>query len=97
MTVDQFIVLFWQLILEPVIALLFGAGLLVFGYGVVVFIKNSDSDEERKKGGRHMFWGVIGMTIMASAFGIFNLIENTIYQGENPPYRDSTFPSNISP
>ncbi|MBU6430810.1 MAG: hypothetical protein KGJ58_00800 [Patescibacteria group bacterium] len=65
-------------ILNPIIYLLFGLALIIFLYGVFEFIKNSESEEERKKGGEHMLWGIIGMAIMFSAYGIINFILNTL-------------------
>lgn len=65
-------------ILNPLIYLIFALALLVFLYGVFEFIKNSDDAEERKKGGQHILWGVIGMAIMISAYGIINFTLNTI-------------------
>jgi hypothetical protein len=66
-------------ILNPLIYLAFAAAFLVFGYGVVEFIRHADSDEGRETGGRHILWGVVGMFIMASAFGIINLICAVVY------------------
>ena len=66
-------------ILSPIIYLLFGLALLLFLYGVFEFIKKSDDPDERKKGGQHMLWGIIGMAIMFSAYGIINFILNTMW------------------
>ena len=66
-------------ILNPIIYLLFGLALIVFLYGVFEFILKSDDPEERKNGGRHMLWGVVGMAIMLSAYGIINLVLNTMW------------------
>ncbi|MBM2817934.1 MAG: seg [Parcubacteria group bacterium] len=68
-------------ILNPIIYLLFGLALLLFLYGVFEFIKKSDDPDERKKGGQHMLWGIIGMAIMLSAYGIINFILNTMWWG----------------
>ncbi len=68
-------------ILNPIIYLLFGLSLMVFLYGVFEFIKNSDDTEERKKGGQHILWGVVGMAIMFSAYGIINFVLNTMWWG----------------
>jgi len=68
-------------ILNPIIYLLFGLALLLFLYGVFEFIKKSDDPDERKKGGQHMLWGVVGMAIMFSAYGIINFILNTMWWG----------------
>lgn len=64
-------------LINPAIYLLFALAFLYFLWGVTVFIWKSDSEDDRKTGVQHMLWGVIGMFIMVSAFGIINLIENT--------------------
>ena len=66
-------------ILNPLIYLIFALALLIFLYGVFEFIKNSDDAEERKKGGQHILWGIVGMAIMFSAYGIINFVLNTMW------------------
>ena len=66
-------------ILNPAITLLFFLAFLYFVYGVVQFIRHSDSEDGREDGQRHIMWGAIGMFIMISAYGIINLICNTVY------------------
>jgi len=65
-------------ILEPLVWILAGAATIYFLWGVFEFIRDYDSPEARSTGARHMLWGVIGMFIMFSAFGIMNLIAATI-------------------
>lgn len=65
-------------ILTPLIYLFFALALILFLYGVFEFIKNSNDPEERKKGGQHILWGVVGMAIMFSVYGLINLILNTL-------------------
>lgn len=84
-------------IIQPLILLLFALALLYFFWGIAKFIGSVGSDEQRKEGRKHMLWGLIGMAIMISVYGIIELIENTLYQGETPPYRESDFPNNTFP
>ena len=65
-------------IINPIIVLLFAAAVIVFAYGVFEYIKDSDSDEARSTGRRHMISGGIGIFIMISVFGIIQIILNTI-------------------
>lgn len=65
-------------ILTPLVWIFFGLATIYFLWGVFEFIKNYDNPAERGKGAQHMLWGVIGMFIMFSAFGIMNLIAATI-------------------
>ena len=67
-----------QYILNPIIGLMFAVAVVVFIYGVVEFIYGSDNEDRKSAGKNHMIWGVIGMFIMVSAFGIINLITNTV-------------------
>lgn len=65
-------------IINPIIALIFAAGFLVFVWGIVQFMVGLSQDSEQKDDGkRHMLWGVIGMAIMIAALGILRLIANT--------------------
>ena len=64
-------------ILNPLILFLFAAAALIFAWGLVEFLSSPDNEEAKTKGRQHMLWGVIGMFIMISVFGIMNLIINT--------------------
>lgn len=61
-------------IINPLVMLLFAAATLVFFWGVAQFILNAGNEEERTKGKQHMLWGVIGMFIMFSAYGIIRVL-----------------------
>jgi uncharacterized membrane protein YidH (DUF202 family) len=64
-------------IINPVIALMFAIAIIFFLYGVVEFIMNSDNEDKRSEGRKHMVWGVIGLFVMLSTFGIMSLLANT--------------------
>ena len=65
-------------ILTPLVWVFFGLATIYFLWGVFEFIRDYDNPEARGKGAQHMLWGVIGMFIMFSVFGIMNLIGETI-------------------
>ena len=67
-----------EVILNPIIALLFALALVMFLWGVFQFIWLQDSDSARLQGKNHMLWGLLGMFIMFSAFAIMQLIIGTI-------------------
>ena len=50
------------------------AATLVFIWGVVQFVVNTSDAEGRTQGKRHIIWGILGLVIMMSAFGIMNLV-----------------------
>jgi hypothetical protein len=65
-------------IVNPLITLMVAVAVIYFLYGVFEFVKNAESSEERKKGGMHMLFGAIGLALMATAYGVLNLIIATI-------------------
>lgn len=66
-------------ILNPLITLMFSAAVVVFLYGVFEFVrgKSQGDQDAHTTGGRHILWGIIGMAIMVSAYGIIHLICGT--------------------
>jgi hypothetical protein len=76
-------------IVYPIIGFLFALALVYFLWGVVKFIWNWGNPADREAGQKHMLWGVIGMAIMLSAFGIMyfiftSVVVNTGYGGSVP-------------
>lgn len=71
-------------ILDPIIAFMFIAAFLVFVWGIVIFIKNSNNETEREKGKKHMIWGIVGLVVMFSCYTILQIIVNTL-DLESPP------------
>ncbi len=63
-----------RVILNPLIIFLFALAMAYFLYGVMQFIVNPGSEEMKKTGKSHMIWGVVGMAIMVSVFGIMKII-----------------------
>lgn len=61
-------------ILNPLIALMFAVALLVFIWGVARYIWSPDDESLRESGRKSMLWGIIGMVIMVSVFGIMRFI-----------------------
>lgn len=80
-TVLKLIGLFSTTILNPIIAILFSVALVYFIYGVVQYIWNPDNEQLRERGRRNMLWGIIGLTIMVSVFGIMRFIISTLGAG----------------
>lgn len=67
-----------DLILNPLITLLFAVALGYFLFGLLRFIQNQDDANAQEEGKRHMVWGVIGIFLMVAVYGILNLIGATL-------------------
>jgi ABC-type thiamin/hydroxymethylpyrimidine transport system permease subunit len=72
-----------EIIINPLILLLFGVALLFFVYGVFEYILKARANPAKMKEGRsHMLWGLVGMFVMISVFGFFKILLNTLPVGE---------------
>ena len=66
-------------VINPLIGLLFAISLVVFIVGVIEFLQERDSSSQKSNDGKqHLLWGLVGMFIMISVFGIMNLLKNAI-------------------
>ena len=61
-------------VVNPLIGFLMAAATLVFIWGVVQFMTNTADAEGRSSGRNHIIWGIVGLVIMVSVFGIMNLV-----------------------
>lgn len=78
MTADRLISNIKTEILNPVLTVLFALAMFFFLWGVLEMIRGAASDTAREVGRKHLLWGLVGMAIMASAFGITNLVCGTV-------------------
>tara|TARA_B100000745_G_scaffold76030_2_gene46007 strand:+ start:9085 stop:9333 length:249 start_codon:yes stop_codon:yes gene_type:complete len=69
-------------IIDPVVLLIFSAGVFLFTWGLVVFLLNLESSEKRQVGVKHMIWGILGVFVMATVFGIIDIITETFGLGD---------------
>lgn len=68
---------FVDFIIDPAILLIFTFGFFLFIWGLVQFLWNLDEGGENSSGKQHMLWGIVGMLIMVSVYGIINIVDNT--------------------
>lgn len=61
-------------LINTVIGLLFSVAVLIFLWGVVQFIAKSGDEAGRTKAKGIMTWGIVGLVVMASVWGILNAL-----------------------
>ncbi len=64
-------------ILMSVIKLIGALALLFFLWGVMKFIRDADNAAKREEGRQFIIWGIIGLFVMVSVFGLVRILENT--------------------
>jgi len=62
----------------PFVIFLIALASMIFIWGLLEFIAGADNEEKRNIGKRHLVWGIIGLFIMLSVYGIIQLIANFI-------------------
>jgi uncharacterized membrane protein YidH (DUF202 family) len=65
----------------PIATVVFATGFMLFMWGLVRFLWNIDNESGRDTGKQHMVWGIVGMFIMVSIWGIIAMIDNTFGLG----------------
>ncbi len=79
MTIVPFLRNVANVILNPLIFLMFAIAFLYFVWGAIRFL-SSDADDKgnnRKESRDSMVWGILGMVIMFSVYGLVNFVLNT--------------------
>jgi len=67
----------FELVIDPLIRLLFAAAIVYFVYGVFTYIRKADDSDARLEGANHILWSTVGLFIMVSVWGIIAILEST--------------------
>lgn len=59
------------------------AVLYIVYYTVMYFIKGKEGDEGRREAGMQILWGVVGLFVIISIWGLVNILVNTFPVGDN--------------
>ena len=65
-------------VIDPTVKVIFTLGLFLFFYGLVEYLWELKDGKADGDGRQHMLYGMIGMLIMVSVYGIIALIMNTL-------------------
>lgn len=60
-----------------VIPLIFALAVVMFVWGVVQYVINSDEEAKKAKGRQFMIWGIIALAVMLSVWGLVKILGNT--------------------
>jgi hypothetical protein len=63
-------------LLKPIIPLMVGLAVAVFIYGVLVLMF-SEGGEKKEDGKKYMVWGIIGIFVMVSVWGLVHILITT--------------------
>ncbi len=74
MTIVPFLYKLNNLVLNPLILLAFAVSFVCFLYGIVKFLSLDVADKSRTEARNSIMWGIVGMVIMFSVYGIIKFI-----------------------
>lgn len=77
MTIVPFLYNVNRLILNPLILLMFGLAFVYFIYGGIRFLSAEPGDKSRIEARDSMMWGIVGMVIMVSVYGLIRFVLGT--------------------
>ena len=63
-------------LIRPLVPLLIGLAVVVFIYGVLKTML-SEGGEKKEEGKQFMFWGIIGIFVMVSVWGLVSILQGT--------------------
>ena len=61
--------------LTPLVTLLVSVAVVTFIYGVFKFVKSEG--EDKQAGREFMFWGIVGLFVMVSVWGLVGILQST--------------------
>lgn len=83
-------------ILNIVFPVLLAIAVFIIVWGIFKFILNAGDEEARKTGRGFILWGVVGVFLMLSVWGLVNILQNTISLNNQAIVANNLF-SNVTP
>lgn len=76
-TIADFINYASCLLIKSVVPLLFTLATVGFIWGIITYFINPENEEKRSQGKSYMLWGIIGLFVMVSIWGLVNIFSST--------------------
>ena len=83
-------------IMNIVFPVLLAVAVFIIVWGIFKFIVNAGDEEARKTGRNFILWGVVGVFLMLSVWGLVNILTNTISLNNDAIVANNLF-SNVAP
>lgn len=74
-------------VLKKLLPILISLAIILFVWGLVIFIFNSGGDEKAKgEGKQKMIWGIVAIFVMVSIWGFVSILRNVFGITDNTPF-----------
>jgi len=64
-------------LIKSVVPLILALAVVMFVWGVVQYVINSDEEAKKERGKQFMIWGIIGLTVMVGIWGLVSILGST--------------------
>lgn len=64
-------------IFDELVTLVIGIAVIIFLYGMLTYIMHSDDESKRKESVKYITYGIVGLFVMVSVWGLVALITGT--------------------
>jgi uncharacterized membrane protein YidH (DUF202 family) len=61
-------------LISQALPIIIALAVLVLMYGILKFIMSAGEEEKREEGKKYMLWGIIGLAVMVSIWGLVNIL-----------------------
>ena len=61
-------------LISQALPIIIALAVLVLMYGILKFIMSAGEEEKREEGKKFMLWGIIGLAVMVSIWGLVNIL-----------------------
>lgn len=72
-------------ILNPAVGVLIAIAVVLFLYGVIKYISSGDDEEGRKNAKNYIIYGIIGLFVMVSVWGLVGILTGTFGTNQDVP------------
>ena len=72
-------------LVSSTIPILIGIGIVVFLYGVIKYVLAEGDPSKRSEARGFMIWGIVGLFVMVSVWGLVGLLQSTFGVGSGGP------------
>ena len=90
MDISQFLNAVNANVINPLIVLVFAIAFLIFFWGIFQFISKAGESTEREAGKKKILYGLIGMFVMFSAYGLIRVVLGTFGVSQPQYLNEST-------
>ena len=84
------LVQFFLGIIQQLVVLVIAIALLTFLWGMARFIMNAGDKDGVEQGRKLMLWGIVGLFVMVSVWGLVGILQNSFFGGgapaDSPPF-----------